>query len=251
MKPARAHLALASVLFLACDGGVLRAFEPRTLGIGGSNEPSSGGETAGRGGAGGGTAGGTAGASAGAAGLGGTMNVDSMAGAGGGEPSSSLLIDDFKDGDTRAIEPLGWWYPINDKTAFQDFGIQAATIGATSRYALHTSGNGFQQWGAAIGLDLTAMGMPLNATAYANLCFTARIESGATPSIQVHLLRGGDHYAKSLSLSESWTRSCVAFADLMGADSAPLPTDQLNALQFFFPPQSRFDFWLVSVELTE
>jgi hypothetical protein len=192
-----------------------------------------------------------------------------MAGAAGAEPSSSLLIDDFEDGDTVAKKPFGVWYPTNDGSAppgqVQGLGIEPAGVDASSVYALRTHGSGYQVWGAAVGVDLVQRSYstggaptatPLNALAYAKVCFKARIESGATDSIQLHLLRGTDpargpdHYTKQLSLSESWTPYCIPFVDLIRTDGTPLVADQLTALQFFFPPGSLFAFWLDDVELT-
>lgn len=229
MSQARLHVALASVLLVACDDGVIHAFEPKLSGLGGANEPA---------------------ATAGAGGLGGTTAIDSMAGAGAAAPSSPLLIDDFEDGDTRAKEPLGWWYPINDETSAQGFGVEPAGGGAASVYALRTHGSGFQEWGAAVGVDLIGTATPLNALGYEGLCFKGRVESGTSTSIQVHLLRGADHYQQQLSLSPNWTRYCLPLAEFIGPSDAALTAEDFGALQFFLPPQSRFELWLDDVELT-
>lgn len=200
--------------------------------------------------------------------MGGTTIIDSMAGAAGADPSSSLLIDDFEDGDSLAKQPLGVWYPTNDGTApqgqQQGLGIEPAGSDATSVYALRTHGSGYHLWGAAVGVDLiqrsftgSAAGtaMPLNALGYANLCFRARVEAGATDSIQVHLLRGtdreSDHYTKQLSVSERWDRYCLPLVEFIGPNDVALTPDSLTALQFFFPPQLLFEFWLDDVELTQ
>jgi len=259
----RRSLVLIGCLLLACDDGVLRAFEPRTTWHGGTTDPTPIAQagTAGVGGTSGGTTNATTAGTANAA-TGGTTNattggttsataggIDSMGGAGATEASSPLLIDDFEDGDTHAEPPLGWWYPINDKTAAQGLGIEPAGADATSVYALRTHGSGFQQWGAAVGLDLKNGLTPLNALNYETLCFTARVESGANTSIQVHLLRGEQHYSTQLALSESWNHYCLAVADFLGPNGAVLVPDELTALQFFFPPQSRFALWLDDLEL--
>jgi hypothetical protein len=131
----------------------------------------------------------------------------------------------------------------------QGFGIEPAGTGATSVYALRTHGSGFQQWGAAVGLDLKDGLTPLNALDYETLCFSARIESGSSSSIQVHLLRGEQHYSVQLSLTESWTRYCFPLVDFLGPNASALAPDELTALQFFLLPQSQFVLWLDDLDL--
>ncbi|HKO51136.1 MAG TPA: hypothetical protein VJV79_25680 [Polyangiaceae bacterium] len=231
-------IAFVVALLPACDDAVLRAFEPHSVELGGWGGTGSGG------GHGGTTAGafsaGAAGASVGAAG--------SSAGAAGSP--SSLLIDDFEDGDMRAKEPLGYWYPVKDGTAAQGTGIEPIGGGGANIYALRTHGSGFTDWGAGLGVNLAGDSTPLNALGYEQLCFSARIEAGTSSSIQVHLLQDpGVPYERAVSLSESWTRYCLPLANFIAADRSELVPDKLIALQFFFPPKVRFELWLDDVEL--
>ena len=107
--------ALVASLLSACDDAVLRAFESSTSALGGMGGLGSSGDAGrGRGGARSSDAGAGAGAVAGAS---------AVAGAGAAGAAASLVIDDFEDGDTRAKEPFGWWYPVNDATGTQGFGI--------------------------------------------------------------------------------------------------------------------------------
>lgn len=213
--------AVAGFLLSACDDGSLRAFEPR-LALGGTSGTSSDPQ------------GGSAPAEAGAAGQG---------------PTSPLIIDDFEDGDPMAQQPLGWWYPINDRTGAQGFGIEPVNGGAAGVYALRTHGSGFRDWGAAVGVDLTHQLMPLNVASYKQLCFAARVEPGSSTLIAAHFLQGGQHYILELSVSESWERYCRPLIDFK-LEKAPLVPRELNALQFFFAPGAPFAFWLDDVEVT-
>ena len=243
-------VALAGCLLGACDDGVLRAFEPRGPALGGSGGSGgsgrSGSGAGGRSGAGG--AGGGSSAEAGG-GTGGTTSTLPMAGAGNAPLSSPLLIDDFEDGDPRAKEPLGWWYPVNDRTSTQGFGIEPASSSAASAYALRTHGSGFQLWGAAVGVNLLGEGTPLNALGYEELCFMARVEADTGNLIEVHLLRDEVHYSQMVSLSETWTRYCSRLVDFISVDGAALVPSDLTALQFFIPPGPRFLLWLDDVSV--
>lgn len=171
------------------------------------------------------------------------------AGSGGQVVSLPLLIDDFEDGDIRAKEPLGWWYPVNDETGTQGFGIEPGNRGTASVYALRTHGNGFESWGSAVGVDLVGDAKPLALASSSKLCFDARVEAGSSTAIEVHLLRGTLHYNREVSLSEAWVRYCLPVADFSAATRETLVPDELIALQFFFAPASPFAFWLDDVEL--
>ena len=231
MSRAPWRVALIACLFVGCDDGTLRAFEAFVPAHGGAAGTGSNAE------AGGGSGGATPG--------------EPVAGAGGSGVSSPLLIDDFEDGDARAKEPLGWWYPINDETGTQGFGIEPVSRGTASVYALQTHGSGFRDWGAAVGVNLVGDATVLSAVGYESLCFSARIDAGTSTSIQAHLLRQGaeSHFSQEVSLSESWSRYCLPLADFVQPDGTPLVPSDIIALQFFFPPQSPFALWLDDVEL--
>jgi hypothetical protein len=217
---------LACCLLTACDDGSLRAFEPTPLVLGGGGGRGSGAEAGG--------------------GRGGTAS-----GAGAAGPTSPLLIDDFEDGDIRAKEPLGWWYPVNDGTGTQGFGIEPVTRGTASIYALRTHGSGFGDWGAALGVDLVGDAAPLDLQSYAQLCFLGRVEAGSSTSIQVHLLRGEQHYSREISLSETWTRYCLPLTGFTTLTQSALVPNELIALQFFFTPTEPFLFWVDDVEVVQ
>lgn len=218
----------ACCLLSACDDGSLKAFEPQVLALGGS---AGGGPDAEAGGGRGGSASGP------------------IAGAGASEATSPLLIDDFEDGDIRAKEPLGWWYPVNDGTGTQGFGVEPVSRGAASIYALRTHGSGFGDWGSALGVDLSGEAPSLDLRSFDELCFWARVEAGNSTLIQVHLLRAGQHYTRDVSLSDSWSRYCLPLTDFLSSTRDVLVPDELIALQFFFAPSQPFLFWLDDVEV--
>ena len=144
--------------------------------------------------------------------------------------------------------PLGWWYPVNDGKGTQGFGIEPVSRGSTSVYALRTHGSGFQDWGSAVGVDLQGNAAPLDLRSGRELCFVARVDAGSSTLLQVHLLRP-EHYTRDVTLSEAWTRYCLTLTDFRSLNQDPLVPAQLIALQYFFPPNEPFAFWLDDVEV--
>src|SRR5688572_484629 len=80
------------------------------------------------------------------------------------------LIDDLEDGDGAIHEVggrIGSWYTFNDETMtgtqtpVPDTDFLAAEGGAGgSLYAARTTGSGFTEWGAGMGLDVNNPGDP-------------------------------------------------------------------------------------------
>lgn len=202
----------------------------------------------GGGGSSGGSSGGQLGMDPEPEGGGGAVSYEPAAGAGSGGASAALLIDDFEDGDARAKEPLGWWYPINDGTGTQGFGIEPTSNGATSVYALRAHGSGFEEWGAAVGVNLVGDSTSFDALSYRELCFVARVEADTESAIRVLFVRDSRSYSRELSLSENWTRYCLPLGSFVGPDDSVLVPSELVALQFFFAPVSPFAVWLDDVE---
>ena len=113
---------------------------------------------------------GGAGGNGGAAGEGGQGGAGASGGASGsgGAPdagSDNNLIDDLEDGD-KVIRQVagrqGSWYVFNDGKGTQTPPVGAFTPFAggarSSRYATHTFGQGFSDWGAGIAVDLNNPG---------------------------------------------------------------------------------------------
>jgi len=244
MIRAHRYVVLCGCLLVSCDDGVLRAFEPSRSGSGSAGKAGTSAEA----GSGAGTSGGSSGSMS-EGGVGGQSEGGApLSGTGPGEPSSPWLIDDFEDGDVRAKEPRGWWYPVNDGTGTQGFGIEPINDGTGSVYALRTHGSGFHDWGSALGVNLVGDGTPLSAPSNAKLCFQARVETGTTPLVQVHFL-SDQHYTHDVSLTESWSRYCLLLSEFVSLNGAVLVPSDVIALQFFFAPESRFELWLDDVEI--
>jgi hypothetical protein len=177
------------------------------------------------------------------------MANNDQAGAAADGAISPLLVDDFEDGDTGANQPFSAWYPINDGTGTQGFGIEPDSLGSTSIYALRTHGSGFTGWGSAVGLALADDATPLDLLSYDKLCFQARVEAGSSTLISVQLLSGAEHYAREVSLSQSWTQYCFPLVDFISTTTnEALVPSAINTLQFFFRPVDPFLFWLDDVE---
>lgn len=173
------------------------------------------------------------------------------AGSGGSQTflPTPLFIDDFEDGDTRAEAPLGWWYPVNDRTSAQGFAIEPRGSGDGNVYALRSYGTGFTEWGAAVGVNLVSDAGPVRLRAEDQLCFAGRVEPGAATSVAVHFLDGADrHYIREQPLTETWARYCSPLVDFARTDEPFLPSEVI-ALQFFFPARASFVLWLDDVEI--
>lgn len=93
-------------------------------------------------------------------------------------------IDDMED-NNGSIEltagRAGVWFAFNDHTGTQEPDIFAETFTMSrvepsrgdSHYAAHTSGSGFTEWGAGVGVDLRVQ-QPYDASGYAGISFWAR-----------------------------------------------------------------------------
>jgi hypothetical protein len=172
------------------------------------------------------------------------------AGADGAIPgdAATRLIDDFEDRDTQTISHGGWWYTVRDDTSSQYFAVEDDARRPDSAFALHTSGSGFTDWGAAIGVDVAGY---FAAESFNVLRFLARAE---TPrEVSVHLLDGsGQHFTRSFEISADWQRYFIYLDEMyivVDGQGVPLDVATLHELQwFFFLPES-FDFWLDDVTL--
>ena len=102
--------------------------------------------------------------------------------------------------------------------------------------------------GEAAATPPTLVPRSFSLQSYEELCFWSRVEADSSTLIQVHLLRGGQHYTRELSLSEAWTRYCLPLADFTNLTQEVLVPNELIALQFFFAPMEPFRFWVDDVE---
>jgi hypothetical protein len=206
-------------------------FESGAVATGGTPSGSGGAgtdHTAGTSGSGASSAGATAGA--GAAGAAGAPNA--------------IVVDDFEDGDTLALEPAGWWYTVNDDSSSQSLSIEQDSLRQSG--ALHTVGAGFTGWGAALGVNLNEL--PLDPRLRV-LRFSARSASGRDVALQV-IDKDGLRFTHTLTVTSAWQEYSVRLDQLYTAQGdafVPLDVSQLNTLHWFFFGGDAFDVWLDDV----
>jgi hypothetical protein len=163
--------------------------------------------------------------------------------------ASDLLLDDFEDGDKQGLGATEDWYTVNDFTGEQSYAVESAD-GGSGALAIHTYGEGFSDWGAKIGLDLTFEDQPFDASSYEYLSFLARAAPGTLMDIRLLLLDHQAYYGQDLELTESWQQYTVRLADLTRPDGTHgLDTSRLEDVQFFTKPKGPFDYWVDFVVL--
>jgi hypothetical protein len=169
----------------------------------------------------------------------------SASGAGGALMApGTLLIDDFEDTDTRAIEPAGWWYPVNDGSAEQILWVEPDPLRQSS--SLHTAGQGFTDWGAALGVDLAEV--PLDAD-FGVLRFGARGGSSREAAVQF-IDDSGARFTHTLTITPTWQEYTVRLDQLytvQGETFIRLDPSELNELHVFFYGGDAFDIWIDDV----
>jgi hypothetical protein len=184
---------------------------------------------------------------------------------------SPLLLDDFEDGNlelNRASNLHGAWYVNNDET-----GQQAPTPGAEAEglivsggspespaSALHTSGSGFERWGAFAAAHLNAsrgQACTYDLSSYAGLHLSLkgegslRVNLGTTSTTPI--VDGGScsgdacsDYGKSLELGPEWHSVDIAFAELeQPAWATPAKLNLAETLRIsLWTERADFDFWV-------
>jgi hypothetical protein len=192
------------------------------------------------------------------------------------------VIDDLEDGDEGIAENgarVGSWYSFNDGTAgatqappeAEDFK-PAGVDGACGMFAAHTSGKGFKDWGAGIGLDLNApppataggpeLKLAYDASAYTGIAFEAKgntaITVGVAEIATVPMADGGsctpstvegmeceDSHSKLISLGSDWKTYKIEFSALKQegfGKAVPFDKATLTGLQFSVAQNLEFDF---------
>ncbi len=229
----------------------------------------------------GGSTGGSSGGAIGAGATGGTEPVgtggDETAGApgneGGGpghEPvqtSPEDLIDDFEDLDDEILENdgrKGAWLVTNDGTGTQDPGENESQLPVllmpargASRRGLHTTGNGFTDWGASVLANLNQVGNQAalyDASRYAGVRFWACSGDGlehearlalSSRETSTYCFTCGDHFGSDFSYSGQWREVFLPFADMeqdgWGQVRPALKPAELIAVQFLFIDGLEFD----------
>jgi hypothetical protein len=189
--------------------------------------------------------------------------------------ASTLLIDDFEDGNSQVLLNAGrngYWFTANDGTGMQSPDPHADALpellspprGMSTR-ALHTSGSGFSVWGALVGANFVAVGMtamPYSISAYQGVTFTAKLgRVGVTAKARLSItnydtLYGcttcDDHFGATVTFSDAFQTIQVPFASLKqtGFGKPLLPTfatDRAYSLQFSWAKAETFDVWIDDV----
>ncbi len=195
--------------------------------------------------------------------------------AGSGASASTLLIDDFEDGNNQVsliAGRNGYWFTSNDGTGQQSPDPHAEALptllvpprGESTR-ALHTTGSGFTVWGALVGANFVATGpaaMPYNISAYRGISFVAKLgKVGVTDNARLSItnydtLYGcmvcDDHFGASVTFTDVFQTIQVPFASLKqtGFGKPLLPTfdtTRAYALQIGWAKAEAFDVWIDDV----
>jgi hypothetical protein len=186
------------------------------------------------------------------------------------------LVDDFEDGngETAANDGrFGYWFTFNDMTAAgmqtpaDDLPSAPTGSGNASSYAYQTAGEGFSEWGAGMGVNVSQPGTspcPYNASACDGVSFLFRSNADVTFKVTtaatVPAAGGGtctdgcyDPHGKTIVASADWTTVEVKFSELVqGGFGTPAAFDPaaMIALQWTVAADVAFDFGIDDVELT-
>lgn len=197
-----------------------------------------------------------------------------------GEERCGKLIDDLERGTGQICSGegrVGVWYVFNDGSGVQwpaptppGTPVETSQIPSgrsESKRAMHTSGSGFQEWGAGLGLDLAHDGVSYgryDAHEYDGIRFWARsdqpmqlvVRVGSAPTVVAEF--GGAcpmepcaPHAGTFLVGQQWTEFNLPFNDLLQFgyynQPADLLRDQLINLQFMPLDALAFDYWIDDV----
>jgi hypothetical protein len=184
-------------------------------------------------------------------------------------PPVGDIIDTLEDGENR-IENIagrsGYWYGFGDSAGMQTQGadlISGTRGGDMYRWSYHTTGQGFDVWGAGIGFDLNnpdgSFKNSYNASAYSGVTFWGRSaapitikvlfpDANTTPSAGICTVCDR-HFFTDARLEPEWKKFTIYFASLVQdglGDPAPpaLDTAKLISVQFRTSRSATFDFWI-------
>jgi hypothetical protein len=191
---------------------------------------------------------------------------------------SPYVLDDFEDGDEAIYEHQGrrgTWFVLNDGTASQTpepgssvlpSAFQLVRSGSTR--GMHTSGGPFDTWGASLGTTLASVnGEPsaYDLSMFQGLKFWVRsntMSQSAAKEVRLSLLTTASGkvgsctacFGITVPLTSKWVQIEVPFASItQGGFGRPGPSkadlQAITSLQFQFPDNVSFDFWLDDIEL--
>ncbi len=192
------------------------------------------------------------------------------------------MVDDLEDGDDAIIttdERSGDWYTFNDATSGEqspdpDGNFSPEEGGPEgSSYAVHTTGNGWTEWGAGLGLDLNgadpadpdASKGVFDVSGFEGMAFWAKGDATlwvmlATYDVIAEDEGGGcvagsgdgeacdNAHGKSVSLTGEWGQYLIKFEDLAQEEGWGQQIDfdpaNLTSLMFQTGPGETFDYWI-------
>ena len=187
-------------------------------------------------------------------------------------------IDYMEDGD-GSIEftagRAGLWFAFNDHTGTQEPDIFAESFVMSplapprqgSRFAVHTSGSGFTDWGAGLGLDLRVQ-QPYDASGYAGISFWARRASGNGLSLQLAVPDSAtsplgrqcdaeaelchDDFGELIDLTDDWVYYHYTWDQMLARDWSEqslrgvknINPSKIYGIRFQVEKFNDFDFWI-------
>ncbi|EDM76352.1 hypothetical protein PPSIR1_18637 [Plesiocystis pacifica SIR-1] len=186
------------------------------------------------------------------------------------------MIDNFEDGDNALIPNggrQGYWYTFNDasegstQSPAEDAVAPEMGGAAGTSMAMHTTGSGFAEWGAGIGIDLNNAGdpegmtngvkMPYDSSSYTGIVLMAKGNSQIRASVQLSSTippeEGGtceldcDPHGKVLLLTDEWQQFTLPFDELNQEGwGSPAAWDSsiVVGIQFKAGKDTDFDFWV-------
>lgn len=145
--------------------------------------------------------------------------------------ATSLLLDDFEDGD-NAIAPDGWWYAKDDGTGPRaTLSFEMISGREPSRVAAHVAAGPTSGFGSFLGLDLP--GPIFDASGYSSLSFWARMEPPGELSVRFQSSQPVQ-YVLSAELDGTWREVRLPIADFRSInDGTPFDPTDVTHLQLW------------------
>jgi hypothetical protein len=182
------------------------------------------------------------------------------------------MIDNFEDGDGALIPNggrQGYWYTFNDATVGStqtppvDMVLPESGGAAGTMMAIHTTGSGFAEWGAGIGIDLNSTGgdmaqkLPYDSSAFTGIVLMAKGNGQIRAAVQISATippeEGGtcaldcDPHGKVLLLTDEWQQFTLPFEDLNQegwGTEAVWDATTVVGVQFKVGKDVDFEFWV-------
>ncbi len=183
-----------------------------------------------------------------------TGDEDGVGGENGVEPLPVIhVLDDFEDGDTKAFDPGGWWYTVNDGTGQQSLGtVSTAEAGVPpqdeSSSCLATQSSSFEQWGSAFGVDIA-----MYEFVGEELELSFLVAADRPVRIELHAIDGsGHHFTRAIAVTTAWAHVSIRLDSLFiveGDSVQRLDVETAEELQWFVFEFEPVTVWIDDVVL--